>query len=170
MVTNSFEQAPRRSDDRGQRRQPFHRDIRCYNCYQFGHIQRDCPQPGRQGQRQQRGRQKGSRPTPRTTKWCSLHNTHLHSDAECNAQATQRNAGGNPQAGRGQRQANSFNMRRNNRVNEANFSTLASYAQGMQETQSAAVGASPVRAHAQPTEETAVEGTAATWVTRVWLL
>lgn len=67
----------------------------------------------------------------------------------------QRSAGGNPQAGREQRQANSFNMRRNNRGNEANFSTRE---QTWPETEKAAVEASQPISHAQQTEETVVEG------------
>ncbi|CAN0393143.1 unnamed protein product, partial [Laminaria digitata] len=48
------------------------RKVRCYNCQEFGHIKRDCTNT------------KQERFT--TSKWCSLHNSTTHSDAECKAQ------------------------------------------------------------------------------------
>ena len=48
------------------------RKVRFYNCREFGHFQRDCTNPKRE------------RST--TSKWCSLHNSTAHSDAECKAQ------------------------------------------------------------------------------------
>ncbi|CAN0505479.1 unnamed protein product, partial [Laminaria digitata] len=48
------------------------RKVRCYNCQEFGHIKRDCTNT------------KQERSTK--SKWCSLHNSTTHSDAECKAQ------------------------------------------------------------------------------------
>ena len=66
--------------------------------------QRQSRQQGGHGRQQgQQGHRQGSNPNPRVTKWCSRHNTHLHSDAECKAQASERRAGGRPQYDRGHR-------------------------------------------------------------------
>ena len=48
------------------------RKVRCYNCQEFGRIKRDWMAS------------KKERPT--TSKWCSLHNSTTHGDAECKAQ------------------------------------------------------------------------------------
>ena len=48
------------------------RKVRCYNCQESGHIKRDCTNS------------KQERYT--TSKWCSLHNSTTHNDAECKAQ------------------------------------------------------------------------------------
>ena len=53
------------------------RKVRCYNCQEFGHINRGCTNS------------KTERSA--TLKWCSLHTSTTHSDAECNAQKGKHN-------------------------------------------------------------------------------
>ena len=57
--------------------------MRCYNCQEFGHIKRD------------RTNSKQERST--TSKWCSLHNSTTHNDAECKAQKGKEGANTPPQ-------------------------------------------------------------------------
>ena len=59
------------------------RKVRCYNCQKFGHIKRDCTNSKKE--------------RSATPKWCSLHNSTTHSDAECSAQKAQY---GEPTTGR----------------------------------------------------------------------
>ena len=57
------------------------RKVRCYNCQEFGHFQRDCTNHKRE------------RST--TSKWCSLHNSTTHSGAEGKAPKGRENANTN---------------------------------------------------------------------------
>lgn len=68
------------------------------NCQQHGHHHRDCTQPSRHKQQQEEGpRKKHWKKTNGQAgpKWCSLHNTTSHSDAECYKQ--QKDAHNKPQ-------------------------------------------------------------------------
>ena len=58
------------------------RKVRCYNCKKIGHIKQDCTYS-----KQERS----------ATKWCSLHNSSTHSDAECNTQKRKHNTESQPQ-------------------------------------------------------------------------
>lgn len=89
-------------EHRQQRPQVRSGPVRCHECNEMGHIRPNCPKRvggqrtgglSRAYPRQRPGRT-SSRPITgqRTNKWCSLHNTHLHSDAECKAQAAGRTA------------------------------------------------------------------------------
>lgn len=49
---------------------------RCRFCRQGGHFQRECP----------RKREMPTQKAPKSTKWCPLHNSTIHSDQECGAQ------------------------------------------------------------------------------------
>ena len=59
------------------------RKVRCYNCQEFGHMQRDCTN--------------SKKKRSDTPKWCSLHNSTTHCDAECNAQKEKHNTENQPQ-------------------------------------------------------------------------
>ena len=59
------------------------RKARCYNCQEFGHMKRDCPN--------------SKKKRSDSPKWCSLHNSTTHSDAKCNAQKEKHNTENQPQ-------------------------------------------------------------------------
>ena len=85
--------------------------LTCHSCGESGHVQRFCPRRqqrrnsrsgatsgsgGTNQPRHQRGNRNFSRTQApaqqRETKWCQLHNTPYHSNAECKAQAAARQA------------------------------------------------------------------------------
>ena len=132
----------------------YKRGPQCYQCKRFGHVQRNCHQARPRPQHQQR--RQGPRSGTREPKWCSLHNTHLHSDSECRAQSAGRNAQAGGQGGRqDQHSSGSFNLQRNNGANTAQGST-GSRARGSATTATAVPTRAPTPI--QPTEEAAVEG------------
>ena len=59
------------------------RKVRCYICQEFRHVKRDCTN--------------SKKKRFAITKWCSMHNSTTHSDAECNAQKMKRNTENQPQ-------------------------------------------------------------------------
>lgn len=103
----------------------YKRRGKCYRCGKHGHIQRECTTKPRQQQYQQRQqRLQGSTAGGREQKWCSLHNTNLHSDAECRAQMF----GYNPESGArgaGQHVTNmAFDFGRDDEVNVAHAGNI----------------------------------------------
>ena len=58
------------------------RKVRCYNCEEIARIKPDCT---------------NSNQEPPTSKWCSLHNTTKHSDAECKAHKSKEDTNTPPQ-------------------------------------------------------------------------
>lgn len=67
------------------------RDVQCYNCQEYGHYSGDCPKPSQKkhpAKGKKKGRKKGGGGS--SQKWCSLHKTTSHSDAECHKQKEQK--------------------------------------------------------------------------------
>lgn len=83
--------------------------IECHRCRRFGHVQRNCP--SRSSRPRQQLRQQEPRSVRRQT-WCSLHQTHLHSDAKCCAQT------------RSSAQERSRHRRPNRQMNQSTYTRL----------------------------------------------
>eukprot|EP00903_Cladosiphon_okamuranus_P019283 g17724.t1 len=69
------------------------RSDQCNRCKGYGHFERDCPTPAPPPSSRAGNAGKGKKPRKKRgvggtgeSKWCSLHRTRTHSDAECKAQ------------------------------------------------------------------------------------
>ena len=94
--------------------------LKCHSCGKTGHCQRECTTNTKKianAPNAHKMIKPSKKRTASTTKWCSLHNTTSHNDAECKAQAAGKSSQDTPaQQTRGERHnASAATQERNKR-------------------------------------------------------